>query len=193
MWFAIGMALFQWCVVLTAIMVEGGVGHKIGLFLFIIEPTIVTALILRQKDLYKTPAGVKTVANKPDGEIEELTSEKRNLLKNELLLLIEKNEIYKDPELNRDKVCSLLNTNRTYLYQVINVDLKKNFYELINDTRLNKSIEVMKNPQSRNMSLTMIAEQCGFKSLRAFGAYFKQVYGKTPTEWRKEALSDGND
>ena len=45
---------------------------------------------------------------------------------------------------------------------------------------------MMKNPQHQNMPLKNIAEICGFKSLRAFSALFKQTYSKTPTEWREE-------
>ena len=45
---------------------------------------------------------------------------------------------------------------------------------------------MMKNPLYQNMSLSTIAEICGFKSLSAFSKYFRQVYGKSPTEWGEE-------
>ena len=35
-----------------------------------------------------------------------------------------------------------------------------------------------------DLPLKNLAEICGFKNLGAFSTFFKQVYGKTPTEWR---------
>jgi len=103
-----------------------------------------------------------------------------------LLVLLRKDEIFKDPELNNEKVCEMLGTNRTYLWQVITHDMNTTFYKLINTKRLNKATTMMKDLQHRKMPLKNIAEICGFKSLRAFSVLFKQMYGKTPTEWRKE-------
>ena len=107
-------------------------------------------------------------------------------MKHDLLVLLRKDEIFKDPELNNEKVCEMLGTNRTYLWKVINHDLNTTFYKLINTYRLNKATTMMKDTQHRKMPLKNIAEICGFKSLRAFSVLFKQTYSKTPTEWRKE-------
>jgi AraC-like DNA-binding protein len=80
----------------------------------------------------------------------------------------------------------MLGTNRKYLSQVINQDMNTTFYELINTFRLNKSLKMMGNPVHRNTNLSIIAELCGFKSPSAFSTFYKQAYGTTPTEWRKE-------
>jgi len=105
-------------------------------------------------------------------------------LQRDLLLLLRKNEIFKDPELNIEKVCEMLGTNRTYLWQVINHDMNTTFYKLVNTCRLDKATTMMKDPQHQKMPLKNIAEICGFKSLRALSVLFKQTYDKTPTEWR---------
>ena len=182
MWGAIGITFFQWSVVLACITVEGGIAQMIALFLFIAEPVFVTALILRQKDLQ----------SKSDTDVElgvdatGLSSEKRKKLQSDLLVLLEKEEIFKDAELNTDKICKMLNTNRTYLWQVINQDMKITFYELINNRRLEKSTKIMSNPQYRDLPLYNVSEICGFKTVNAFSTLFKRKYGKTPSEWRKD-------
>jgi len=80
----------------------------------------------------------------------------------------------------------MLTTNRTYLSQMINQEMNTTFYQLINNFRLNKAVDMMRNPLRRNMALRSISEICGFKSLSAFCIFFKQVHGKTPKEWMKE-------
>ena len=192
MWWAIGIALFQWGVILTAIMFEGNIGQLIGLFLFTLEPIIITIFILRQKDLYgefiqKNDSGEEVIfGGKSNDSGSVLSLKKHEDLKNRLLLLLEKNEIFINPDLSSGKVSEMLYTNRTYLSQVINNDLNTTFYKLINTYRLRKSADMMRDPLHCNMSLKNIAEICGFKSLSAFSTLFKQEYGKTPTEWVEE-------
>jgi len=187
MWWAIGIALFQWCVVLTIIMFEGNIGQLIGLFLFTLEPIIITVFILRQKDLYGESVqkndSIEEVIFDEKSNGFDLSLKKREDLKTRLLLLLEKDEIFTNSELNSDKVSEMLGTNRTYLSQVINNDLNTNFYKLTNTYRLNKAVKMMRDPLHRDMRLSTIAEICGFKSLSAFSTFFKQEYGKTPTEW----------
>jgi AraC-like DNA-binding protein len=106
----------------------------------------------------------------------------------DLLALLEKDEIFKDPELNSETVREMLATNRTYLSRVINQDMNTTFYQLINTYRLKKAVEMMKNPMHKDTQLKYIAKICGFKSLGAFSTLFKQAYGKTPTEWKVEVM-----
>ena len=111
---------------------------------------------------------------------------KREELKLHLLKLLEKDEIFKDDELDSDKVREMLSTNRTYLSQIINQDLNTNFYQLVNSYRVKKAIQIMSDPACNNMLLTDIALICGFKSLKAFSTFFKQLHNISPTEWKKK-------
>ena len=184
-WWAIGIALFEWSVMLACVMFEGNIGQLTGLIFFTVEPVVITVFVLRQKDLYSKPVEGKDHIIKPEVEVPEWSPENRKKLKHDLLALLKNDEIFKDPELSNEKVREMLNTNRTYLWQVINQDMNTTFYKLINTWRLNKSVTMMKDPQHRDMPMKNIAEICGFKSLRAFSTLFKQTYGKTPTEWRR--------
>ena len=191
MWWIIALTLSKCLIYQTHVLMEGSVTN-IGLTFFNLEPVIITILVLRQKDLYRMPASGKDVISAQKGDPSGWSSEKRKQLKHDLLELLRKDEIFKDPELNNEKVCEMLGTNRTYLWQVITHDMNITFYKLINTRRLNKATAIMKDPQHRQMPLKNIAEICGFKSLRAFSVLFKQTYGKTPTEWRTEFLQDNS-
>jgi len=191
MWLIIVMTLSKCLIYMAKIMLEGATS-VIGLTFFNLEPVIITVLVLRQKDLYRMPASGKDAISAQKGDSSGWSLEKRKKLKHDLLLLLRKDEIFKDPELSNEKVREMLGTNRTYLWQVITHDMNTTFYKLINTKRLNKATTMMKDRQHRNMPLKNIAEICGFKSLRAFSALFKQTHGKTPTEWREEACQEEN-
>lgn len=179
--------------ILSAISFEGPLFKVITSLIFTVESSITTVFVLRQKDLYQHPTKkelaleglTEAVVGTIDKNLPEQPLQKREILKQKLLHLLEKDEIFKDPELSGEKVREMLGTNRTYLSQVINQDLGTNFYNLVNRYRLKKAEEMLNNPLSRNMPLKNIAEICGFKSLSAFSNLFKQMYGKSPSDWRE--------
>ena len=174
---------------LLMISVEGQMIKLVCLAIYAIEPLITTICVLRQKDLYDETPKIENNGVEPflaDDKSVDLPSERRQKLKRDLLDLLEKEEVFKDSELNIEKVRAMLITNRTYLSQVINHEMNTTFYRLINTYRLNKAVEMMNNPLHQDMPLNYIADICGFKSLKAFSTLFKQTCGKTPTEWRNE-------
>ncbi len=164
------------------IAMEGRWGKGVNGMFYIIESILTTIWVLRQEDLYRQPEkGVRSVA-----EAQGECPHKERRLREQLLTLLEHEEIFTDPELSSEKVRALLHTNRTYLSRVINQELGTNFYNLINDYRLKKAAVMMKAPMHRSTPLKDIAGICGFKSLAAFSTFFRNTYGKTPTEWRDE-------
>jgi AraC-like DNA-binding protein len=127
-----------------------------------------------------------------DNTVFELSLEKRMQLQQNLKALLEKDEIYKDPELSLDKICEMLATNRSYLSRVINQDMGTTFYQMINTCRINKSKSMMSDPLHRHTPLKNIADLCGFNRLSTFSILFKQACGKTPSEWREEEGTGGD-
>ena len=178
------------CTVLI-ISFEGPIFKLFGSVVFALEAIITTVWILRQQDLYHQPSKKEIIRSKAGDtefiESNELVVENiREKLKQDLIALLENDEIFKDPDLDRETVCEMLRVNRTYLSQIITHDMNTSFYNLINSYRLSKSIEMMNNPRYQHTPLKNISTVCGFKSASAFSNLFKQAYGKTPTEWREE-------
>jgi AraC-like DNA-binding protein len=182
----IGIILFKGILTLLLILMEGRGIKLAACVVFIVEPIIITIWVVKQKDLYRQPTKADIAQEEESAGKMELLPNKQKKLKEELLVLLEQDEIYKDPELNSEKVREMLGTNRTYLSRIINQDMDTNFYQLVNTYRLNKAMGMMNNPLHKHMPLKSIAEICGFKSLSAFSTFFKSVYGKTPTEWRSK-------
>ncbi len=186
-WVSGGMLVLSLCVI-GCLLVEG-YGFKLAIsFMGVAMPTILNIFVIRRKDLYSPESSpVQPEGPEPGGQAEI----KHLQLGQELLRLLEEEEIFKDPDLSNDKVCRMLNTNRTYLWEVITQDMCTNFYALVNSYRLRKAEAIMSDAGCRNMQLGDIAQKCGFRSLSALSSMFRQVYGMTPSEYRHLSPADG--
>ncbi len=102
-----------------------------------------------------------------------------------LINLLEEEKIFKNQNLTISEVASCLNTNRTYLSQIINDTFNTNFSSLINDYRIREA-ELQLSKNNKKLTMEAIALDCGFSSKSAFYAAFRKKKGKTPTGWLME-------
>lgn len=89
------------------------------------------------------------------------------------------------PYLNSDfrltDLMQVLPMNRTYLSAFINSAYGCNFYQFVTNYRIAEAKQVMRdNPQ---MTISEVAERCGYSSQTVFGRIFARETGKTPSEW----------
>jgi AraC-like DNA-binding protein len=96
------------------------------------------------------------------------------------------NEYYLDPEFSLIKLASYLSTNTKYISHAINSVYKKNFSTYINEFRIQKSIELLHAESAKVYTLESIALQSGFKSRSVFITHFKNITGKTPSQYKNE-------
>ena len=85
-----------------------------------------------------------------------------------------------------------LNTNSTYLSQVINSHKNQNFASYLKDIRIAHAISDLKiNPDIiKSKSMIHIAEMYGFNSIGVFSKAFKDKIGATPGVFFKRILED---
>jgi len=105
-------------------------------------------------------------------------------MKQKLELLMDEKHIYLTKDLRLSSVCKELNTNRTYLSQVLNDELNENFNSYVNKYRVNHAILLLRDKEWQNYSLDKFAELSGFGSTISMIRAFKQTTGKTPSEFR---------
>jgi len=111
--------------------------------------------------------------------------ESRNeTLKNKLKKLLETEKRYLDPELKITDLCKELNTNRTYLSNLINNEFHLSFNDLINKYRVEYSISLIENDLGNNFSLHDISSSSGFGSLSSFNRAFKKNTGITVSQYK---------
>lgn len=124
-------------------------------------------------------------------ETEEIDVKKFNQqkLKEALVMLFQDEQIYKQVDLKITHVSGMLNTNRTYLSNIINKDFSCSFSEFVNKYRILETKKLLEAESSKNYSLDHISEKVGFGSLHTFIRVFKESEGITPGRYRDHANS----
>ena len=102
--------------------------------------------------------------------------------------LMEKERLYTDSQLNREKLAELLGTNRTYLTKIIKEKSGMNYVQFINSYRINEAIRILSDHTMTNYPLKQIWSDLGFNSPATFYKLFQQTVGITPSVYRKQFI-----
>ena len=92
-------------------------------------------------------------------------------------------EVYVNPKLSLRDVSQATGITYNNISKAINATMKKNFFDLVNGFRIEKSKALLMSKKERGLTLETIAEMCGFNSRITFNNAFKKVIGVTTTEW----------
>lgn len=74
------------------------------------------------------------------------------------------------------------------LSTLINLYMGKHFFDFVNEYRIQKAMQILKDPDQQQLTVLEILYEVGFNSKSSFNTSFKKQTGKTPTEYRKELL-----
>ena len=91
---------------------------------------------------------------------------------------------YLNPELTLSQLADELDISVHFLSQVINEKLGVNFFDFVNEYRVEAFKDRLTDPGYSNFSLLGIAFDCGFNSKSAFNRVFKQKTGLTPSQYK---------
>jgi AraC-like DNA-binding protein len=107
-------------------------------------------------------------------------------LKKKLNDLMVHDKIYLIPDLKIVTLSKMLNTNRTYISNLINDETGCNFNTWVNRYRIDHALEIM-NRQGSNLFVTeFIAHESGFGSPSSFIRAFKAHTGITPGKYLQD-------
>ena len=110
-------------------------------------------------------------------------------LKEKILLLFEKEKIYRNRELKIVDLSRHLLTNRSYISRIINNDFESSFSDFVNKYRIAEVKELLRNETTLKYSLEYLSEQVGFGSLHSFIRVFKNSEGITPGKYRDQFIN----
>jgi AraC-like DNA-binding protein len=96
---------------------------------------------------------------------------------------------YLDRELSIYDLAEQLKIPRHFLSEVINEHMGKNFYNLVNDYRVEEVKKRMLNPSYKHLTILAIAYDSGFNSKSSFNTIFKEKTGMTPSEYQRSLTS----
>ncbi|WP_299668153.1 AraC family transcriptional regulator [uncultured Polaribacter sp.] len=106
--------------------------------------------------------------------------------KSNLLDFMNKYEPYLNKELKLQDLASFIGWSRSTLSYVINKGFDKNFYDFVNEYRLNFATQEINNAAYKKYSLDYIAAESGFKNYVSFYRIFRRYKGTSPKTFIKE-------
>jgi AraC-like DNA-binding protein len=146
---------------------------------------------LKQKEIYplEEKQREELISIDEGSDSEEV---KRKLISDEELLkirtnlenMMENQKPYLDSELNLIKLAEMLSVSTHHLSYVINTGFGKNFFQYVNEFRVEHAKKLLKEPNSK-LSILGIAYESGFNSKTSFNTTFKKLTGQTPSEFKK--------
>ncbi len=145
---------------------------------------------LRQKEIfYYQPEEVKeseTGATEQPAKYSGsgISSENVLMLAAQLENLMNDKQPYTDPDLTLQLLAGMLNVPSHHLSRTINEHFKMNFFDFINQYRIEEVKKRINDPSFNNLTILGIAMDCGFNSKSAFNRLFKKYTGQTPSEFK---------
>ena len=97
---------------------------------------------------------------------------------------INEQEVYKNPTLTINELAESLGLTKIELSLFLNKKLNRNFFDFINEFRINKAMEILKDPKNKDITILEILYSVGFNSKSSFNSIFKRKTNLTPTQYR---------
>lgn len=100
--------------------------------------------------------------------------------------VMENHKPYLDHYLSLERLAQQLDMTPRQLSLIINRHFNKNFFEFINDYRVEESKQLLSQPQHSTTSMLDIMALAGFNSKATFNTFFKKTVGQTPSQYKKQ-------
>jgi AraC-like DNA-binding protein len=112
-----------------------------------------------------------------------LEAEQLTFLFEKVKKVLENQQLYLKNDLTLTQLSAAAGIPRHQLSQAINSCYSGNFFDLINDYRVEAFKQFASQPDKKHLSLLGIAQEAGFNSKASFYAVFKKKTGMTPSEY----------
>ena len=100
-----------------------------------------------------------------------------------VLYYLEVRQVFLDPKLSLNKLSDMIETNQTYLSNVVNRYFGCHLKDLVNAYRVEYAKELLR---SGKCPLEELPRRCGFLSRSTFYTSFKKVAGVSPKRYMKQ-------
>jgi AraC-like DNA-binding protein len=92
--------------------------------------------------------------------------------------------LYLNKNLSLNLLADKLNIRKNILSYILNTHYNENFYNYINNFRIEYCKALLKNQKKQHLSIEGIALEGGFGSKSTFNTLFKKQSGMTPTQYK---------
>lgn len=101
---------------------------------------------------------------------------------------MEKQQLYLTQNLNIEEFSRLVGIHYREVSSIINKHFNTNFFEFVNEYRVNRAKQMLLDPQYVQMTILDILFESGFNSKSSFHRFFKRYAGMSAAEFRKQHL-----
>jgi AraC-like DNA-binding protein len=113
---------------------------------------------------------------------------RRVTIQADLVSYFKKEKPFLNPELSMTMLADYLKVPKHHLTEVMNANMGMNFFQYVNKYRVEAVKEMLADPKN-HFSVEAVGYECGFSSKSSFFTVFKNLTGKTPSEYKKSILS----
>lgn len=113
---------------------------------------------------------------------------KNRALKSKLEEYMNKEEAFLNSSLTIFDLAKGLNITSIELSLFLNKELHKNFFDYINEYRIEKAKQILQDPDKKSLTILEILYEVGFNSKSSFNTAFKKFTKKTPTQYRENTV-----
>ncbi|HEV7349691.1 helix-turn-helix domain-containing protein [Telluribacter sp.] len=155
---------------------EEKIPYIIGPILYSAIVYTITYLALTRKNLQPANTAKYHTTGLSNEEADHLFASLEHILLNE--------KLYLNPDLSLSLLSKHLKTSTQKISSVINSQSGYNFNDYINRYRIDYAVRMMKEPQSKALTIAAVSFDSGFNSLSSFNKSFKRFTGLTPSAFR---------
>ncbi len=152
--------------------------------------------VFRAPDVAESMNTVRVLHDSSDGDSERdkyrksgLSDIKADEYSKKLLMLMEQERPYTRDDLTLNHMAEMLSITPHNLSEIINSRLDQNFFDFVNQYRVEQVKKDLLNPEKQNMKVLAIAFDAGFRSKSSFNTTFKRYTNLTPSEFRRQHQS----
>lgn len=117
-----------------------------------------------------------------------LTASQMERYKHRLEVLMRSEKVYCRTDLTLPKLASLVDCSVNHLSQVINSGIGMNFFDYLNQYRVEHAMKLLGQQDGQRQSVLNIAFTVGFNSNSSFYTAFKKASGQTPAQYRQSQI-----
>lgn len=103
----------------------------------------------------------------------------------DLTTLMQQEQVFLDPDLTIERLAAQLSTSRHHLSQALNEQLGQSFFDYVNQWRVRRAKQLLRDPGRSHQKIAAIAYDAGFNSLSTFNEVFRKTEGQTPSQFRR--------
>lgn len=174
-------------IVFYVLLITGTWYHRNLDYIYMLPMLILIYLIgfyaIKQPSIFNT---LKELVDVPKYKDSSLTLDMSLEYKDNLLNYMKSKKPYQNSELKLQELAEAIDINPRHLSQLINEQFHLNFFDFINEYRIEEA--KLKLKESKQSTILEIAYEVGFNNKTSFNNYFKKLMKMTPTQYRASWL-----